>query len=34
MKNSKKQFTLDNFIFHAWKLLVIILITNFLITLI
>ena len=31
MKDSKKHFTLDNFIYHAWKLLLVILITNFLI---
>jgi len=34
MKHSKKHFTLDNFIFHAWKILVVILVTNFLINLI
>jgi len=34
MKQTKKQFTLDNLIYHAWKLLLVILVTNFLITII
>ena len=34
MKQTKKHFILDNFIFHAWKILVVILVTNFLITII
>ena len=31
MKQTKKHFTIDNFIYHAWKLLLVILVTNFLI---
>jgi len=34
MKQTRKHFTLDNFIYHAWKLLLVILVTNFLITVI
>ena len=34
MKQTKKQFTLDNFIYHSWKLLLVILVTNLLINLI
>ena len=34
MKQTKKHFTLDNFIYHSWKLLVVILVTNFLINIV